>query len=90
MNTETETKKVIERPGVRLLIGNLPFEADYKTIVEALSAHAKLLDLHVPAGNGGNANKGWGIARVPSDKADGMLNSTIALNGRILRVQLAN
>lgn len=87
---ETEEENENTKPdGVRLLIGNLPFGAEYKKVVEALSEHAKLLDLHVPAGSDGSKNKGWGIGRVPVHHADKLLNSTIVLDGRILRVQLA-
>jgi hypothetical protein len=84
---ETESKDKGQE-GERLLVSNLPYGATYEAIVEKLSASAKILDMHVPVTSEGK-NKGWGIFRVPNGQGEKLLDATILLEGRILRLQRA-
>jgi hypothetical protein len=88
MENEQQEPKKDQREGDRLLVGNLPFAATYEQVVEVLSKHAQILDLHLSVGTDGK-NKGWAIFRVPSNQTKKMLAASVAFDRRILHFKIA-
>jgi hypothetical protein len=76
------------REGDRLLAGNLPFNTTYDQVVEALSRHSQILDLHASVRPDGKTNRGSAIFRGPSNQTEKLLAATVVLNSRILRLNV--
>ncbi len=84
-----ETPQEETKVGVRLFVSNIGFKQTYEEVVNALSAHGKVIDLTLPVDTLRKTNKGYAICRVSEACAAVLLESTVALNGRILRIQPA-
>ena len=76
------------REGVRLIAGNIKFTSGPEPIIKELREYAKIIDFHLPAGTG-MQNKGYALFRAAAEGVEKLLNATVIVDGRILRIQRA-
>jgi hypothetical protein len=88
---ETEKHELIEATGTKLFVGNLDFEKTGMTqFVEPFAKYGQIKEAYLsPPKVAGHKNAGWGILVTDEETARLILDATIVIDNRVVRVTRA-